>query len=467
MLMDKNLNIGLIRAEICHTTKGYKRVLLGTIGKYRSATAFLNHVVVDHFEEIKALEQIKQQGFVEHLVHKTKDNPEPEYPLFDICFYKFPSYIRRAAVNESIGHVQSYDSNLKKYHEKRDVEIARGHHYKKHEPRFSYTPNSCPTLYKNESFKLDGNKVSIKVFINNTWDWIDLAIPNRDYKRLCEAYKCGKVLNPKLVYAYHKFYLEFPVKYKINDFPDTSLEGQQVLGVDLGFNHGAVCSLVDFYGTVHGRAFSPFRRDTDRICHQINLIRKYQGMSGAGQSLAALYTKLDGLKDNYVKQLSRWIVNLAVSSGAYGIVLEHLSNVHKGKKRGSLKAKVQHWCVARIRDYVKGMAFREGIRVFIINPKGTSMYAYDGSGKVERGISGKYSTCRFQNGKVYNCDLSASYNIAARYFLRALLKSTPATAWSELKAKVPGLPKRTEWTLATLRATVCMLPTSPSKACAA
>ena len=88
--MSKNLNIGLIRAEICHTTKGYRRVLLGTIGKYRSATAFLNHVVIDRFEDIKALEQIKQQGFVEHLVHKTKDNPEPEYPLFDICFYKFP-----------------------------------------------------------------------------------------------------------------------------------------------------------------------------------------------------------------------------------------------------------------------------------------------------------------------------------------------------------------------------------------
>ena len=39
-----------------------------------------------------------------------------------------------------------------------------------------------------------------------------------------------------------------------------------------------------------------------------------------------------------------------------------------------------------------------------------------------------YSLCRFRNGKVYNCDLSAAQNIGARYFLREY-------------AKVPGCPK--------------------------
>ncbi len=461
--MKASLNTGLVRVETCHMTNGYKRVLKDTIKTYRSAVAFVNHVVVDHFKDVTALEQVQKQGYIEHLVHETKDNPEPEYPLFDKLFYKLPSYMRRAAINEAIGHVQSHETRCDQYYEKRQVEIDRGHHYKRMEPGFSFTPNSCPTLYREQSFQLENDGVLIKVFIRNTWDWIKLSVPSRDLKRLQKAASHGRVFNPKLVYEYHKFYLEFPVKYDVHSFPETPLGDQLVLGVDLGLNHGAACSLMDYYGTVYKRAFSPFQSDMDRIRHQINLIRKYQGMSGKGQSLASLYTKLRGLKENYARQLSRWLVDLAVSCNAYGIVLEHLSSVHRGKRRrGSLNARVHHWCVAKIRDYVKGMAFREGIRVFIVNPKGTSMYAFDGSGKVIRDDH-NYSRCAFTTGKQYDCDLNASYNIAARYFLRSLQKSIPATGWSVLKAKVPGLPTRTMWTLSTLKSVSASLP----KACAA
>ena len=121
------------------------------------------------------------------------------------------------------------------------------------------------------------------------------------------------------------------------------------------------------------------------------------------------------------------------------------------KGRSRLASRVHHWRTAKIRGYVKGMAFRTGIRVFIINPKGTSMYAFNGSGEVS-GDSSNYSLCTFADGKRYNCDLSASYNIGARYFLRAVKKSTPATEWSELKVKIPELAKGTKWTLHTLRA---------------
>ena len=36
-----------------------------------------------------------------------------------------------------------------------------------------------------------------------------------------------------------------------------------------------------------------------------------------------------------------------------------------------------------------------------------------------------YDMCKFQSGKMYNCDLSASYNIGARYFIRELIKELP------------------------------------------
>ena len=203
----------------------------------------------------------------------------------------------------------------------------------------------------------------------------------------------------------------------------------------------------------------------DLITHVINLIRKASKESGRGQRLSSLYTKLDGLKTNYARQLARWIVNRAEEAGVYGVVLENLSNI---KRRRGVGARIHHWITAKLRNLIRGMCARLGIRVFVINPKNTSRLAFDGSGPVKRGrVAGfkSYGMCRFSTGKIYNCDLNASYNIAARYFLREYQKSISVKEWSAFRAKVPGLSKRTDWTLATLRQ--MSLCARPEKACAA
>ena len=65
--------------------------------------------------------------------------------------------------------------------------------------------------------------------------------------------------------------------------------------------------------------------------------------------------------------------------------------------------------------------------------------------------SKNHSLCVFQTGKRYNCDLSASYNIGARYFIRELLKLLPATERSLLEAKVPVVKRRTSCVYANLK----------------
>ena len=50
-----------------------------------------------------------------------------------------------------------------------------------------------------------------------------------------------------------------------------------------------------------------------------------------------------------------------------------------------------------------------------------SLNKYDGSGEVIRDKN-NYSICTFKNKKIYNCDLSASYNIGSRYFVREYIK---------------------------------------------
>lgn len=85
----------------------------------------------------------------------------------------------------------------------------------------------------------------------------------------------------------------------------------------------------------------------------------------------------------------------------------------------------------------------------------TSRLAYDGSGRVRRGresdkTMNHYSLCEFTTGKLYHCDLNASYNIGARYFIRELLKPVSATRRQHILANVPECAKRSTCTLSTL-----------------
>lgn len=92
-----------------------------------------------------------------------------------------------------------------------------------------------------------------------------------------------------------------------------------------------------------------------------------------------------------------------------------------------------------------------GIRVAKVLARGTSQYAFDGSGEFDRNNeSGKRDTCKFTTGKKYHCDLGASYNIAARFFIRILLKPLPETVRLQLRAKVPETAARHQQTLASL-----------------
>ena len=86
---------------------------------------------------------------------------------------------------------------------------------------------------------------------------------------------------------------------------------------------------------------------------------------------------------------------------------------------------------------------------------GTSKLAFDGSGEVLRGKNSKrchnnYSLCEFSTGKLYNCDLNASYNIGARYFIRETLGGMTEKSRLSVLAKVPSLIRRSTCTLSTL-----------------
>jgi IS605 OrfB family transposase len=89
------------------TTNQTERAHLArTIGMYRAFVRALIGVVYVHWPDIARAESPCQA--VECLIHATKQNPHPTYRYFDRKFYKFPSYLRRAAIEFAIGQVSSF-----------------------------------------------------------------------------------------------------------------------------------------------------------------------------------------------------------------------------------------------------------------------------------------------------------------------------------------------------------------------
>ena len=107
------------------------------------------------------------------------------------------------------------------------------------------------------------------------------------------------------------------------------------------------------------------------------------------------------------------------------------------------------WKKQTVQALAEHQAHRSGMRVSRVCARKTSALAYDGSGVLTRDAK-NHSLATFQNGKQYNCDLSASYNIGARYFIRELLKPVPETERSALSAKVPAVQRRSSCVYADL-----------------
>ena len=82
--------------------KHYNNIFKDTVSIYRNAVKYLIEVCLSDWNTIKEIPNTKLQlSYIEKLIHKTKDNPVPVYD-FDNVFYKMPTYIRRAAINEAI-----------------------------------------------------------------------------------------------------------------------------------------------------------------------------------------------------------------------------------------------------------------------------------------------------------------------------------------------------------------------------
>ena len=236
-------------------TRGFNHIFDETVRLYRQAVSFFVDVCLTEWNLISTGKLQKERvNLVESLTVRTRQNPAVPYD-FSAAFYKFPSYLRRAAIAEALGKVSSYQSNLENWEaaepEKRGAK-----------PSLPQTGFVYPAMYRSGMFIRTGiYQAALKVFIRNTWDWVlvDLRKSDADYiEHHCKNYKeCV----PTLQKRGKKWFLDFVFQTSAK-LPDVPIKDTSILAVDLGLSSACTCSIMTRSARSSERNFFPFRENT-------------------------------------------------------------------------------------------------------------------------------------------------------------------------------------------------------------
>ena len=412
--------------------KHISKIFYPTIKIYKRAVSFCVSTFDSEWSAISLRTGKSRNSYAESLIHSTSKNLA-KYPEFDKQFPKLPSYLRRSVISVALGHLQSYYSNLENWLNSNQTGKR---------PTLQVNLNKLPTFYKDNTYDgslMDADSVILKLFVNNDWIWVPFTLKHTDIDYIRKQSAGSKLSVPTLEKKHKKWFLRFSFEENVK----LTSKKDSVLAVDLGLNTDATCCVMNKEGTVLKRKFINFKSDKDSLYHTLNKIKKVSRLQGP-KNTAKLWRIAKFKNDELARHVASAILELALEYQVDVIVFEHLDI--KGKKRGSKKQKLHMWKKNTIQQLVLHKANRHGMRLSRVCPYNTSKLAYDGSGYVLRGDKANLSTyelCQFTNGKIYNCDLSASYNIAARYFIREIEKSTSAMKWSQAVANVKSLAKRT------------------------
>jgi putative transposase len=418
------------------TLTPYQRDLaILTVVEYRHFLKPIVLIAYWNWDKLSLLSAKERVNTLEKLIHKTTENPNPKYSWYfqkaianHPSFRKFPSYLRRAAIQDAIGIVSSFITRWEMW--KRG---ERKHRYDK-PPKLTAMCNGYPALYKGQQIRYNANysSVDLKVWSGFDWVWLE-GILVRKHGKNRHLLEGNQIKSPSLIANKRAVHLSMPVEIERRNLPASEF----VCGVDLGINTTATCSIVGKDGTVKARKFISPARDIDRrdqrkqrIATKSKQTRKVTQQDLPKGFCNGLYRKSKHINEQIAQTVSRQIVEFAKKHQATVIVFEDLSNWKaKGGKHGSIqKQRFHQWCKDRTVELVTQKFTELGGRIVKVNPKYTSAYAFDGSGLVKRSNK-KYSQATFRNGKQYNADLSASYNIAARYWYAVLTNSEFTRVW--------------------------------------
>lgn len=409
----------IIRSELhaLATTPEVRADVERTIAAYRRAVRALCGVILVHWP-VLANAKSKCQA-VEALFHATAKRPSVRYAVLDRMLGKMPSYLRRAAIEHAYGAVSSFQSNWSNFLDgqiggKARAQGARG-------PMLGHN-GVFPSLYGGNMILVGKGIKTVQIKLlcaDGQWRFCAPLALKGKFKRVLPA--ADKLdLCPTLMQRGAKVTLACPVEVRPPKYLTNKAFVQgahRVCAVDVGINTAATAAIVDTTGTVIARTFLTCGRHNDRRDALAAQIADKQRLSGAvgkgGRHAVALHRRMAGYSLDAARSLAARLAAFAAAHGAKAFVIEDL----KGwRPKGPSKAMRKRFHRFQHRALVQALGHQAqglGCRVLEVFARGTSRWAYDGSGKVKR-AKDNAQLALFASGKQYNADLNGALNIAAR-----------------------------------------------------
>ncbi len=418
------------RQAILHTQTLYNRVIAFYMDFFVAHLSVLDEKVAYTKKNGEQAERnwTNQELLTFAEVHtlSTKAHPHPIWPLYTSLPEGMPTDLRRAAINHANGKVKGWYTLLQQWEEggKKGGQPQLG---EPNEPVTFYASMvDYPELDLSPQVKTQHTFIAVKLWYEGQWQMVPLPIvlpkyaqntlaasqeESRRIKSETESIKARKAPKEKLTseeravlrpqvwvalslsiyvkrdkqypnhtrFALHvpfEKYIETPKKAKDQLQLDSGLP---VVTVDLGVNRLAVMGAFvnhELIATkfIHGGELNHKRHLL------LNVINKKRAQSGRLQSGVqdnqALWAKVRNMDDNAARQVARQIVNFAIEHDAHVIVLEYLRGYRAPKEKMSRSGRKNHkrayWLRGQIMEWVRDLAFREGILTVERNPAYTS-----------------------------------------------------------------------------------------------
>ena len=430
-----------------------------TVAFYRRVVRLTATVAMTHWPAIGGLRSMERQMALEALFHATKDRPVVRYPMLGAALGKMPSYLRRAALNAALGAVSSFLSNYDNWvtGSAAGKKVGTPRELGSRPPKLGFS-NVFPPLYGGNMI-LVGVKSPVPRRAVDRPDFVGPLQPRRPltaYQVAAHKAKsdvlatphgfvrikvlgaagawlfsgCLKLhgrakrmlpsgemsLSPTLMQRGAKVWLSCPVEVKPPRFvPPSSVT--RVCSVDVGINTAATAAIVDSTGTVIARTFLTCGRHNDQRDALGKDVADKQASSGGTRKgepfCLGLHRRIAGISIDAARTLASSITAFAVKHGAQAFVIEDLRG---WRPKGPSKAMRKRFHRFQHRMLVQSLTLKAeelGLRLLEVYARGTSRFAYDGSGKVSRSKSNA-QLATFSTGKQYNADLNGALNIAAR-----------------------------------------------------
>ena len=218
------MNQSIVRTDrwMLNPSEEAARYLELTTQEFQAFCKALAYVVKAHWSKI--FTATSQCSAVERLIHATSANLNPKYSYFDRRFYKFPSYLRRAAIEFVCGQVSSFYSRYWQW------QGGNRKHRAANPPGFNISAGCYPALYKGQLIKFHDNQNNAEIKVWNGSDWIWTIVPIVS-KRGRHTVDSNKQLSPSLIQSRKGFHLSVPFRCH-----PKKLKSDIVCAVDVGIN---------------------------------------------------------------------------------------------------------------------------------------------------------------------------------------------------------------------------------------